>query len=278
MNLLKFLREKFRTKRSPLVKQISPTPSSKPTSYSIQSSNKFTPTPTLSPSKSTPKTASKMVNSASNPIILYSHASGPNPWKISILLEELGLAYETRFKEFPDLKVEPYISLNPNGRVPAIEDRNTGIVLAESGAIIQYLIDTYDTEGRLTYSSSTEKYKLLQWLAFQISGQGPYFGQKAWFSNFHAEKVPSAEKRYADEIKRVLGVIDAHLVKQQTEYLVGNKVTYADLAWITWNSLLGWLVPDLDWQKEFPAFAAWNSRLLARPAVKKVLEAKAKMS
>lgn len=65
------------------------------------------------------------------PIVLYSHASGPNPWKVAILLEELGLPYETRFQEFPDLKKEPYISLNPNGRVPAIEDPNTGITLGE---------------------------------------------------------------------------------------------------------------------------------------------------
>lgn len=126
------------------------------------------------------------------------------------------------------------------------------------------------------HTSPPEKYLELQWLHFQMSGQGPYFGQKAWFSNYHAEKVPSAEDRYAKEISRVLGVIDAHLTKQKTEYLVGNKVTYADLAWISWNSLLGWLVPDLDVAKEFPAFAAWNQKLLSRPAVVKVLEDKAK--
>ncbi|MCJ1249869.1 glutathione S- transferase, nitrogen catabolite repression regulator [Trapelia coarctata] len=209
-------------------------------------------------------------------IVLYSHSSGPNPWKVAILLEELGLPYETKFMEFPDLKKEPYISLNPNGRVPSIEDPNTGLALAESGAILQYLIDTYDTSSKLHYTTSPEKYQTLQWLHFQMSGQGPYFGQKAWFSNYHAEKLPSAEERYADEIRRVLGVIDAHLKKTGTEYLVGDKCTYADLAWVTWNALLGWLVPELDVQKEFPVFAKWNERLVNRPAVKKVLEAKAK--
>ena len=116
---------------------------------------------------------------------------------------------------------------------------------------------------------------MLQWLSFQVSGQGPYFGQKAWFSNFHAEKLPSAEERYANEIRRVLGVIDAHLTKQHSPYLVGDKCTFADLAWVTWNALLGWLVPELDAAKEFPAFHAWNQRLVERPAVKKVLAAKA---
>lgn len=111
-----------------------------------------------------------------------------------------------------------------------------------------------------------------------MSGQGPYFGQKAWFSNFHAEKIPSAEARYAAEIRRVLGVIDAHLTKERTKYLVGDKVTFADLSWVSWNSLLGWLVPELDAKKDFPAYWAWNESLVLRPAIKKVLEEKAKVN
>ncbi|KAF7512808.1 hypothetical protein GJ744_000375 [Endocarpon pusillum] len=210
------------------------------------------------------------------PITLYSHASGPNPWKVAILLEELKLPYTTVFKAFEDLKKEPFLSLNPNGRVPAIEDPNTDITLAESGAIIQYLIETYDKSHTLSYPSSPEKFQTYQWLHFQMSGQGPYFGQKAWFSTFHPEKLPSAEARYENEIKRVLGVIDSHLKKTGREYLVGDKCTYADLAWVTWDSLVGWLVPGLDVQKEFPAFAKWNERVTSRPAVKKVLEEKAK--
>lgn len=110
-----------------------------------------------------------------------------------------------------------------------------------------------------------------------MSGQGPYFGQKAWFSNFHHEKLPSAEARYAAEIRRVVGVIDSHLKKQGTPYLVGDKCTYADLAWVSWNAQLGWLVGDLDVEKEYPAFDAWNKRLMERPAVKKVLVEMKKM-
>ena len=141
---------------------------------------------------------------------------------------------------------------------------------------MQYLIDTYDTEGRFTYQKNSEAYyKTLQWLTFQVSGQGPYFGQKAWFSNYHSEKLPSAEKRYEDEIRRVVSVIDAHLKKQQTDYLVGNKITFADLSFIPWNALIGRLTPSLN-LKEFPAFEAWNQRLVERPAVKKVLDERAK--
>ncbi|KAH8651951.1 glutathione S-transferase [Tricladium varicosporioides] len=212
----------------------------------------------------------------SQPIVLYSYPSGPNPWKVAILLQELGLPYETKSLEFVDMKKEPYVSLNPNGRVPAIQDPNTNVTLAESGAILQYLIETYDKDAKLHYTTIPEKYAEYQWLHFQMSGQGPYFGQKAWFSNYHAEKLPSAEARYANEISRVLGVIEAHLTKKKTEYLVGNKASYADLAWVTWNSLLGWLVPDLDVKKEFPKFAEWNDKLVARPAVAKVLAEKVK--
>jgi glutathione S-transferase len=127
----------------------------------------------------------------------------------------------------------------------------------------------------LHYTSGPEKFAEYQWLHFQMSGQGPYFGQKAWFSNYHHEKLPSAEERYAKEISRVLGVIDAHLTKQGTDYLTGNKVSYADLAWVTWNSLVGWLVPELDVKKEFPRYTAWNEKLISRPAVAKVFEDKA---
>lgn len=137
-------------------------------------------------------------------------------------------------------------------------------------------METYDKNAQLHYASGPEKYAEYQWLHFQMSGQGPYFGQKAWFSNYHFEKLPSAEDRYAKEIARVLGVIDAHLEKQNTEYLTGNKISYADLAWVTWNALVGWLVPELDVKKEFPRFAEWNEKLVTRPAVVKVFEEKAK--
>jgi glutathione S-transferase len=118
-----------------------------------------------------------------------------------------------------DLKKPPFEKLNPNGRVPAIEDPNTGITLWESGAIVEY----YDTKHSLTYASSPEKYFVKQWLHFQISGQGPYFGQAAWFEKFHPEKIESARERYKNEIKRVLKVLDKHLETSGKGFLVGDK-------------------------------------------------------
>lgn len=87
------------------------------------------------------------------------------------MLEELGVPYTTKFMDMGDMKKAPFNKLNPNGRVPAIEDPNTGIVLWESGAINEYLVDQYDKEGKLTYRQAPEKYYLQQWLHFQMSGK-----------------------------------------------------------------------------------------------------------
>jgi glutathione S-transferase len=102
-----------------------------------------------------------------------------------------------------------------------------------------------------------------------MSGQGPYFGQKAWFERYHAEKLPSAIERYRKEIKRVLGVVDSHLAKQGTDYLTGNKVTYADIMFIPYFKGLVVLAPEVS-TSEFKNYEAWLERLMSRPAVAKV--------
>ncbi|KAI9710324.1 MAG: glutathione S- transferase, nitrogen catabolite repression regulator [Bogoriella megaspora] len=211
------------------------------------------------------------------PITLWSHASGPNPWRVAIILQELGIPYENKFIDFGELKKEPYISLNPNGRVPTIEDPNTGFTIFESGAIVDYLIEKYDTENKLHYTTEPEKYLTKSWQFFQASGQGPYFGQAAWFSNFHHEKLPSAIERYQNEVKRVTSVIDAHLTKTGKPYLVGDKVTYADLAFLPWQSAVQFLLGEggASLEQDYPKYAEWNKRLMERPAVKKAFEEKA---
>ena len=111
--------------------------------------------------------------SSIKPIKIYSHAAGPNPWKVVIIFNELGIPYES---EFPQAHVEPYISINPNGRFPAIEDPNTGVTLWESGSVIDYIIETYDKEHKLSYGEFPQKFEQNNWKHFQVSGQGPYFG------------------------------------------------------------------------------------------------------
>jgi len=212
---------------------------------------------------------------------LYSHSSGPNGWKIAIVLEELGLSYETIYLRFDkrEQKAPDFTKYNPNGRIPAIIDhRNNDFVLWESGAILIYLVEKYDTERKISVSDADEKYKQLQWLMFQMSGQGPYYGQSIWFQIFHPEKIPSVIERYNTEIRRVLGVLDSVLANQ--DYLVGGKVTIADLAFIPWNNiaLSHLLGNDFDYAKEFPNTARWHKGLSERPSVQKINEIKASLA
>jgi glutathione S-transferase len=151
--------------------------------------------------------------------------------------------------------------------------------LWESGAINQYLVDTYDKTDSISYSTSPEKYYCSQWLFFQASGQGPYYGQAAWFSKFHPEKVPSAIERYLKEMERVMGVLDAHLGKSKRGWLVGDKCTYADLAFVTWHNMVGFITGEegkIDIQGKYPHYDAWMGKMLARESVKKCMEDKAK--
>lgn len=203
------------------------------------------------------------------PIALYSHATGPNPWKVVMALEELNIPYSLKMVDFPDMKKEPFESVNPNGRVPAIEDPNTGITLWESGAILEYLVETYDKQHTISFASGSQDYFYAkQWLHFQVSGQGPYFGQAVWFTRFHHEKLESAKERYYKEINRVSGVLDKYLAGK--EYLVGNKFSYVDLAFVPWFELLPFI--EIDVSKDFPNLDAWLNRQKARPAIAKTLK------
>ncbi|OBT56173.1 hypothetical protein VE04_02469 [Pseudogymnoascus sp. 24MN13] len=208
------------------------------------------------------------------PITLYSHAGGPNPWKVAMILAELNVPYKSEFLTFPELKKEPYEKLCINGRVPAIEDPNTNVTLWESGAIIEYLIETYDKSNSLTYDTVPEKFQVKQWLHFQVSGQGPYFGQAMWFEKYHQEKLPTAQKRYKDQVLRVYDVLNRAL--EGRDYLVGDKCTYADISFIAWDYRFQavfkgeFAIEELE--KKYPNYVRWHKAVASRKAIKEVLE------
>ncbi|KAL1977721.1 hypothetical protein VTN31DRAFT_580 [Thermomyces dupontii] len=212
------------------------------------------------------------------PIVLYTHPLGPNPWKTAIVLEELGLPHEYRWIDYDQVHRKPYTDLNPNGRVPCIEDPNTGMVLWESAAINEYLVQTYDRSQKLWCAEGRDHFYMKQWLYFQMSGQGPYYGQGAWFLFRHHEYLPSAISRYREEIRRMIGVMDTILADK--EYLVANRCTIADLGFIPWDEQVRNICEGQEWlqtiEQDYPHWSAWRRRLLARPAVQKVLAAKAK--
>ncbi|KAI8631707.1 glutathione S-transferase [Xylariaceae sp. FL1651] len=210
------------------------------------------------------------------PILVWITPSGPNPWKPIFILEELGLNYEIKCFAFEGVKRKPFIDVNPNGRVPAIQDPNTDLTLWESGAILTYLISQYDTQNKLSYATMKEKHLCDQYLHFQTSGQGPYFGQAGVFRFLHPEKLPSAITRFENEIQRVLGVLDGILAAKpaDAQWLVGNKMTFADMAFVPWNGRL----PDVT-QKSYeeiwagvPHARAWHERMAELPSWKKCLQ------
>ncbi|OQE29796.1 hypothetical protein PENSTE_c002G00430 [Penicillium steckii] len=207
------------------------------------------------------------------PITLYSHEIGPNPWKVAIILSALELEYKTIFVSFEEVKQYPFVDINPNGRLPAIIDPNQGVTLWESGAIIQYLIDTYDLSHKLSYDNIPDKYHTQQWLHFQMSGQGPYYGQLGWFKR-QDEKQSIAIKRYSDEVRRVTGVLNK--VLEGCQWLVGDKCTYTDLSFVPGQEILSLLSTDLvtELASEFPNVKAWMTRMKKRADVRKVLEEK----
>lgn len=202
---------------------------------------------------------------------LFTHLKGPNGWKVAYVLAELGLDYEPIYLDFgkQEQKSPEHVRYNPNGRIPTLIDHgNNDFVVWESNAIMVYLADKYDTDHKISVSDAGEKAQQLQWLFFQASGQGPYYGQAAWFMLRHPEKLPSAIKRYQDEAIRVLGVLESVLSKQ--DWLVGSKCTIADISFITWNSALSLILgdrPDFNFERDFPAVNRWHNAVVTRKAI-----------
>lgn len=210
-------------------------------------------------------------------IQLYSLPT-PNGVKISIALEELGLDYEPHLISFGtnDQKSPEFVSLNPNGRIPAIIDSNgpegKPIGLFESGAILVYLAEK---TGKLLPASAAGRYETLAWVMFQMGGVGPMFGQFGHFFKFAADKVannPYPMERYRDESKRLLSVLETRLEGRQ--WLMGDDYTIADIATFPWiEGARKFYGGDqvLDYAS-FPNVMAWVARALERPAVKTGME------
>ncbi|KAF7916755.1 uncharacterized protein EAE98_010477 [Botrytis deweyae] len=202
---------------------------------------------------------------------------GPNPPKVHILLEELGLPYELNPIPLTEVKEPEYLAINPNGRVPAIQDPNTNLTIWESGAILEYLVEKYDVEKRISFEAGTKEfYAAKQWLFFQVSGQGPYYGQASWFYRYHPDVVVSARQRYVKEINRVTGILEGHLKKVKKEngggeaWIVGDKVSYVDFAWIVWQVIIVLIVSKEEGfdPEDYPNVKEWMSRLTERASIK----------
>src|SRR3984957_9919508 len=152
-------------------------------------------------------------------IDLYT-AETPNGWKISITLEELEIPYSVHSLALSknEQKAPAYLKINPNGRIPAIVDRdNDDFAVFESGAIMIYLAER---AGKLLPQDVKGRSLVMQWLMFQMGGIGPMMGQANVFFRYAPEKIPYAIERYQREVRRLLEVLDSRL--SDHEYLAGD--------------------------------------------------------
>jgi len=207
---------------------------------------------------------------------LYS-LNTPNGVKVSIMLEEIGLPYEPHLVDFnkDDQKTPEFLSLNPNGKIPAIIDPDgpggKPLGLFESGAILQYL---GEKTGKLLPADPARRWETIQWVHFQMGAVGPMFGQVGFFHKFAGRDFPDKRPRdrYVAETKRLLGVMDRHL--DGRSWFMGEQYTIADISMLGWTrNLIGFYgAGELVGFEAYRNVAAWLERGLARPAVQRGLE------
>jgi len=184
----------------------------------------------------------------------------PNGWKAAVTLEELALPYNVQPVDITTgiQKSPEYLAINPNGRIPAIIDRdNDDFTVFESGAIMLYLAEK---AGGLLPSDARRRSEVIQWLMFQIGGLGPMQGQAHVFLRYFPENIPAAIERYQNETRRLYGVLDQRLTDR--EFLVGDY-SIADIAHWCWARIHNWAGIDID---EFPHLQRWIDQIAARPA------------
>ncbi len=188
----------------------------------------------------------------------------PNGRKVSIMLEECGLAYRAHKVNIGQgEQFKPaFLAISPNNRIPAIVDSEgpdgKPIEMFESGAILVYLSGK---TGKFLPKSTRGKYEALQWLMWQMGGVGPMFGQAHHFLRAAPEQVPYGIKRYVDEAKRLYGVLDRRLA--DAPYMAG-EYSIADIATYPWAARHEWHKVDL---AEFPNVKRWYDTIGKRPAV-----------
>lgn len=206
---------------------------------------------------------------------LYSFPT-PNGVKVSIMLEEIGLPYEVHAIDITKNEswLPEFLSLNPNGKIPAIIDPNgpggKPLGLFESGAILQYLAEK---TGKLLPTDPIDRMATIQWVYFQMAAVGPMFGQVGFFHKFagkdYEDKRPL--ERYVAESKRLLGVLEDRL--KDRAWMMGDDYTIADIAHLGWvRNLIGFYgAGDLVEYSKLKRVPAWLEKGLARPAVQRGL-------
>jgi GST-like protein len=186
----------------------------------------------------------------------------PNGRKASIMLEEVGLPYTAHAVDISkDEQFKPeFLAVSPNNRIPAIVDRDNGFHLMESGAILLYLAEK---TGKLMPKDLQKRYRVVEWVMWQMGGPGPMLGQVHHFVKYNKGKAPYAEERYLKEAHRLYGVLDRRLAGR--EY-VADEYSIADIAIWPWISRFEWQTIDL---AQYANVKRWYVAIANRPAVQR---------
>lgn len=198
-------------------------------------------------------------------IDLYT-APTPNGWKASCTLEELELPYEVHTIELAKQvqKEDWYLRINPNGRIPAIIDREAGdFVVFESGALMIYLAEK---TGRLLPADPKGRSRVIQWLMFQMGGVGPMMGQANVFYRYFPEKIQPAIDRYQNECRRLFEVLDSHLSGREW---LADDFSIADIANWCWARTYKWSGVS---REGLPHLKRWMDKMKERPALRRGVE------
>ncbi len=197
-------------------------------------------------------------------MIKFYFNGSPNPTKIALALEEMGLAYEP-------IPVDPrrgdqfkadYLAINPNAKVPSIVDGD--VTVFDSNAILLYLAEK--TGSFLPPAGGSNRAELLSWLMFIATGVGPFCGQAVHFKHFAPEQVPYAQKRYQFEANRHFKILDDRLAAHR--YLVGGVYTIVDMSFWSWSRMAPFIMGDDAWTK-YPNVKRFHDEIAARPAAQK---------
>ena len=186
----------------------------------------------------------------------------PNGRKVSILLEELNADYEVHSINITqgDQNSPAFLKISPNNKIPAIIDRDNGMSLMESGAILVYLAEKY---GKFLPKDRIARAEVNEWLMWQMGGFGPILGQAHHFLHFNPGKSDYAEERFRSEVARLYGVLDRRL--EGRDYIC-DDYSIVDMACWPWVSRYEWQQVNLT---DYPNVRSWYQHLLVRDAVQK---------
>lgn len=213
------------------------------------------------------------------PLRLHAHSSGPNPYKVAIILEALHLPYLVRLWEFGDdpktgVKGAAFLRINENGRVPALEDPNTGVTAWESGAIVAYLLREYDSTNSSklgpNHKSKQDMVDYDKWIAFLLSTLGPMTGQVNWFKHYNAVSNDDAVERYEAQTYRCYDVLEKQLRKSQGRSVLPTGFSAVDAHFYPWLFQYGFAGLSL---ASFPHIAKYLEVIGERREVKAAYKA-----